>query len=126
MKTLIIILLNVTTAFFSYQSASQESIARPAVLVINAVVEQENQSELNGYLSQMMQIFKEHGGKPIGRYKTIEKVEGTGCPEMIALISFKDVSTIKNMLDSENYKSLSDLRERVFDKLNIVICDELN
>ncbi|MDC1068972.1 DUF1330 domain-containing protein [Candidatus Kapabacteria bacterium] len=126
MKNLVIIFFLATTVMFSNQTLAQETITPRPILVINAVVDKEHKSELGEYLSQMMQIFKDHGGKPLGRYKTIEKLKGSHNPEMIAMVSFGDVNTIKNMLDSDKYKSLSDLRERVFSELDIIVCKELN
>jgi uncharacterized protein (DUF1330 family) len=45
---------------------------------------------------------------------------------MIAIISFENAEKVKKMLEGDEYKSLSDLRERVFSDLNIVLCTELN
>ena len=120
------ILLISTTVLLSNKVLAQEKIPHSTVLVINADVDEEHKSELKGYLSQMMQIFKEYGGKPLGRYKTIEKIKGSQAPEMIAMISFENVETIKTMLNGNKYKSLSELREHVFSDLKIVICTELN
>ena len=120
------ILLISTTVLLSNKVLAQEESTQRTVLVINAVVDEEHKSELKGYLSQMMQIFKENDGTPLGRYKTIEKITGSQAPEMIAMISFENAETIKSMLDGDKYKSLSELRERVFSDLKIVICTELN
>lgn len=120
------LLLISTTVLLSNKGLVPEKIPDSTVLVINAVVNEEHKSELKGYLSQMMQIFKEYDGKPLGRYKTIEKIKGSQAPEMIAMISFENTETIKTMLDGEKYRSLSELRERVFSDLKIVICTELN
>lgn len=120
------ILLISTTVLLSNKVLAQEESTQRTVLVINAVVDEEHKSELKGYLSQMMQIFKENDGTPLGRYKTIEKIKGSQAPEMIAMISFENVETIKTMLNGNKYKSLSELRERVFSDLKIVICTELN
>jgi uncharacterized protein (DUF1330 family) len=128
MKKLILICILILSAsvFFSFKAQAQENETPKTVLVINAVVNQEHKQELHGYLSQMMQIFKDHGGKPVGRYKTIEKIKGSQAPEMIAIISFENSETVKKMLEGDQYKSLSKLRERVFSDLNIVLCTELN
>ena len=120
------ILLLSTTVLLSNKVLAQEESTQRTILVINAVVDEEHKSELKGYLSQMMQIFKENDGTPLGRYKTIEKITGSRAPEMIAMISFENAETIKSMLDGDKYKSLSELRERVFSDLKIVICTELN
>ena len=120
------ILLISTTVLLSNKVLAQEKIPHSTVLVINAVVDEEHKSELKGYLSQMMQIFKEYDGKPLARYKTIEKIKGSQAPEMIAIVSFENAEIIKTMLDGNKYKSLSELRERVFSVLKIVLCVELN
>ena len=106
-------------------ASAQEKPGSDSILVINAVINKENKTELQGYLNQMMQIFKDNGGKPIARYKTVEILVGNNSPEMIAIISFKDSETIKEMINGEDYKSLSELRSRVFKKLNLVICSGL-
>ena len=128
MKTsiLLCILFISVSALFSNKFVAQEDVKNRAVLVINAMVNQEHKHELQGYLSQMMPIFKDNGGKPLGRYKTIEKIQGSLAPEMIAIVSFENTETIKKMLESDRYKSLSDLRELVFSDLKIVLCTELN
>ena len=123
---LICILFISTTVLSSNKVVAQEKVTQRTILVINAVVDEAHKSELKGYLSQMMQVFKENDGKPLGRYKTIERIMGSQAPEMIAMISFENTETIKTMLDGDNYKNLSELRERVFSDLKIVICTELN
>lgn len=114
------------SVLFSNKAVAQKDETNKAVLVINAVVDQEHKQEVQRYLSQMMQIFKDNGGKPLGRYKTIEKINGSQLPEMIAIVSFENVETIKKMLAGDDYTSLSELRERVFSDLKIVVCTELN
>ena len=113
-------------SLFSNKALAQAEVQKRTVLVINAVVDHEHKQELQGYLSQMITIFTNHGGKPIGRYKTIEKIKGSKAPEMIAMISFENTETITSMLDGDEYNSLSELRERVFSDLKIVLCTELN
>ena len=123
---LISVLLISAWVIFSNNSVAQDKDTQKSVLVINAIVNKEHKQELQGYLSQMMQIFKDHGGKPVGRYKTIEKIKGSQAPEMIAIISFENSKTVKKMLEGDEYKFLSYLRERVISDLNIVLCTELN
>jgi len=123
---LICILLIPVSVLISNKAVAQVEVTKRTVLVINAVVDQEHKQELQGYLSQMMQIFKENGGKPLGRYKTLEKIIGSQAPEMIALVSFENAETIKKMLEGDEYKSLSELRERVFSDLIMVRRTELN
>jgi uncharacterized protein (DUF1330 family) len=91
-------------------------------LVINAIVDKQNMAELQEYLGSVMQIFGKNGGKPVGRYKTIEQLSGKDSPEMIAIIEFPDTSVIKDMVNGEEFLSLSDMRSRVFSKLNMMVC----
>lgn len=93
-----------------------------SLLVINAIVNKQNMGELQEYLGSVMQIFGKNGGKPVGRYKTIEQIAGEDSPEMIAVIEFPDVQTIKNIVSSEEFEGLAELRARVFSKLNLMIC----
>jgi uncharacterized protein (DUF1330 family) len=123
---LICILILSASVLLSFKAQAQENDTPKTVLIINAFVNQEHKQELQGYLSQMKQIFKDNGGKPVGQYKIIEKIKGSQAPEMIAIISFENSETVKNMLEGDQYKSLSELRERVFSDLNIVLCTELN
>jgi uncharacterized protein (DUF1330 family) len=95
-------------------------------LVITAIVNKQNIAEVPEYLGSVMQIFGQNGGKPVGRYKTVNALVGEESPEMIAIISFENSETVKKMLEGYEYKSLSKLRERVFNDLKIVLCTELN
>ena len=123
---LISVLLISAWVIFSNNSVAQDKDTQKSVLVINAIVNKEHKQELQEYLYQMMQIFTENGGNPLGRYKTLEKIKGSQAPEMIALVLFENPETIHKMLEGDKYKNLSELRERVFSDLKIVICTELN
>jgi uncharacterized protein (DUF1330 family) len=94
-------------------------------LVINAIVNKENKAELSEYLDKTFQMFKANGGKPVGKYKAVESLGGEGSPEMIAIIAFPDDQKIKEMMNSKDFENLGELRSRVFDKLNLVLCLEL-
>jgi uncharacterized protein (DUF1330 family) len=95
------------------------------LLVINAIVDKQNMAKLQEYLGSVMQVFGKNGGKPIGRYKVVEDLEGENSPEMIAMIAFKDTQTIRDMINGEDYQGLEEARSKVFKKLNLVICNEL-
>ncbi|PCJ80050.1 MAG: hypothetical protein COA49_09855 [Bacteroidetes bacterium] len=96
-----------------------------AILVINAIVNKENMAEVPVYLENIMPVFAKNGGKPVGRYKTVQQLEGIDSPEMIAIFEFESVDVINTMINGADFTNLSDLRARVFDKLNMVICTEL-
>ena len=94
-------------------------------LVITAIVNKQNIAEVPEYLVSVMQIFGQNGGKPVGKFKTVEQLSGNESPEMIAIIEFPEVDVIKNMINGDPFMALSEIRERVFSKLNMMICADL-
>ena len=56
---LIIILFLSATILFSCQNEVENKPTQSSVLIINALGNKENKSELNEYLTQVIQIFKE-------------------------------------------------------------------
>ena len=125
MKRTLLITSFLLVFFLLPNQSEAQSENESAILMINAIVNKENKAELPGYLSQMRKMFKENGGKPVGRYKMLRDLKGNDSPEMIAIISFENSETIENMINSEAYKALSELRSQVFTKLNLMVCEEI-
>jgi len=96
-----------------------------AILVINAILNKENMTEVQSYLGKIAPVFGKNGGKPIGRYKTVQQMEGTDSPEIIALIEFPNAEVINEMINGEDFNSLAESRAKAFTKLNIMICNEM-
>ncbi len=94
-------------------------------LVITAIVNKVHIAELQTYLSGVMQVFEKNGGKPTGRFKTMEQLSGDDSPELTAIIAFPDAKTISDMVKGDDFLALTDIRARVFSKLNTMICTEL-
>ena len=90
-------------------------------LVITAIVNKQNIAEVPEYLGSVMQIFGQNGGKPVGRYKTVNALVGEEFPEMMAVIEFDSPKTIENMEKGEAFNALAEQRARVFSKLNMII-----
>ncbi len=90
-------------------------------LVITAIVNKQNIAEVPEYLGSVMQIFGQNGGKPVGRYKTVNALVGEESPEMLAVIEFDNPKTIEDMVKGEAFNSLTEQRARVFSKLNMII-----
>ncbi|MEL6969440.1 MAG: DUF1330 domain-containing protein [Bacteroidota bacterium] len=99
--------------------------ANKSVLLINAIVDQDNKSELPTYLSSVMQVFAKHGGIPVARFKTVDKLQGDDLPEITALVEFENASIIKTMVNGEDFMALAELRARVFDQLSMHIGERL-
>ena len=96
-----------------------------SVLLINAIVDKNYQSELPGYLSSVMQVFGQHGGKPLARYKTLESLGGQNNPEMVAVLEFPNPESIKQVVKSDAFQALAETRARVFTQLNMMISTPL-
>lgn len=99
--------------------------ANKAFLVITAIVDKQNIAEVPEYLGSVMQIFGKNGGKPVGRYKTINSLIGDESPEMMAVIEFDSPKTIEDMVNGKSFKSLAEQRARVFTKLNMIISQNM-
>ena len=96
-----------------------------SVLLINATVNKENAAELQNYLNGVMQVFGKNGGKPIARFKTVESLMGDDSPEMTAILEFPNEQVIRDMVNGDDFMALSDIRARVFSKLNLLIGEKL-
>ena len=96
-----------------------------SLLVVNAIVNKENMNLLGEYQGSIMQVFGKNGGKPVARYKTSIPLAGDESPEMIAIAEFESPEVIQNMVNGEDFQALSELRSKVFSKLNLMICESL-
>jgi len=94
-------------------------------LVITAIVNKQNIAEVPEYLGSVMKIFGQNGGKPVGRYKTINPIIGEDSPEMMAIIEFDNPKTIENLIKGEAFNALAEQRARVFTKLNMIISQNM-
>lgn len=94
-------------------------------LVITAIVNKQNIAEVPEYLGSVMQIFGQNGGKPVGRYKTVNALVGEESPEMMAVIEFDNAKIIEDMVKGEAFNALAEQRARVFTKLNMIISQNM-
>jgi uncharacterized protein (DUF1330 family) len=98
---------------------------KKAFLAMTAVVNKENMAEVPIYLGNVMPVFAKNGGKPIGRFKTIDNLSGNDSPEMIGIIQFSNSEVIKKLIQSKDFLALSESRTKAFKKLNMMICAEI-
>lgn len=94
-------------------------------LVITAIVNKQNIAEVPEYLGSVMQIFGQNGGKPVGRYKTINSLVGEESPEMMAVIEFDKPDTIEAMVKGDAFNAFAEQRARIFTKLNMIISQNM-
>ncbi len=89
---------------------------------MTAIVNKENMAELPGYQASTMKVITAHGGKPVSKFKVEESLSGDDSPEMLVVMEFPSAKSIKAMVEGEDFQALSELRARVFSKLNLMTC----
>jgi uncharacterized protein (DUF1330 family) len=94
-------------------------------VVVSAIPNPEEMESFMMYRSKIPEVVMKFGGKTVGQYKTAEQVVGTSGIKVHAIIEFPDAQSIKNMVASEEFKALSELRSKAFKELNMIIANDL-
>ena len=94
-------------------------------LIITAIPNPENMQAMQSYLEQAGPFAPKYGGVFVSRYKTIKHLVGENRAELMSIFEFPDAQSIENMMNDEEYKKLTEIREKAFTKLNMRICEEM-
>jgi uncharacterized protein (DUF1330 family) len=95
-------------------------------LIINAVPNTEDLPSFQSYLTQIVGIFMKFGGSNMQRFKTIEQIMGHGGIKAIAVFEFPNAQSIKDMVASEEFNSLNELRKKAYkQEVDLMICGDL-
>ena len=95
-------------------------------LVINAIPNTDDMPSFKLYLSQIIGIFTKFGGNGMQRWKTTEQVMGQGGIKAIAVFEFPSAQSVKNMLASEEFNALNDLRKKAYkQEVDLMFCETL-
>ena len=94
-------------------------------LIITAIPNPENMQEMQSYLEKAGPFAPKSGGVFVSRYKTLKHLAGENGAELMTIIEFPDSQSIEAMFNDEEYKKLTDIREKAFAKLNMRICEEM-
>ena len=95
-------------------------------LVINAIPNTDDMPSFQLYISQIIGIFTKFGGNGMQRWKTTEQVMGQGGIKAIAVFEFPSAHSIKDMLASEEFNALNDLRKKAYrQEVDLMICENL-
>lgn len=95
-------------------------------LVVNAVPNTDDPASFQSYVSQIVGIFKQFGGAGMQRLKTVEQVMGQGGIKAIAVFEFPSAQSVKDMLASEEFNALNDLRKKAYrQEVDLMICESL-
>lgn len=97
-----------------------------AYLIVNAVPNLEDVASFQSYLSQIVVVFKKFGGSNMQRFKTVEQVMGQGGIKAIAVLEFPSAQAIKDMISSDDFTSLNELRKKAYTReVDLMICETL-
>lgn len=91
--------------------------------VVTATLNKENMADLPSYLEQIGPLSAKFGAQPVVKYKTIAQLSGEQSPDLISIMEFPNAEVIKEMINSKEFTDMATLRERVFSKLNLMICE---
>jgi len=95
-------------------------------LIVNAVPNMEEISSFQSYLSKIVVIFSEYGATNMQRWKTTEQIMGKGGIKAIAVFEFPSTAVIKNMMESDAFNALNDLRKKAYkQEVDLMICEQM-
>ncbi|MCP9768979.1 DUF1330 domain-containing protein [Lacihabitans sp. LS3-19] len=95
-------------------------------LIVNAIPNTEDKESFQSYLSQIVGIFAKFGGSGMQRWKTVDQVMGKGGIKAIAVFEFPSAQNIKDMIASEEFNALNDLRKKAYkQEVDLMICEAL-
>jgi uncharacterized protein (DUF1330 family) len=95
-------------------------------LIINAVPNTDDMESFQLYLKNIIGVFTKFGGTGMQRWKTVEQIMGKGGIKAIAVFEFPTASVIKDMMASEDFNALNDLRKKAYtQEVDLMICETL-
>jgi uncharacterized protein (DUF1330 family) len=95
-------------------------------LIVNAIPNTDDLASFQSYISQIKGIFTKFGGNGMQRWKTTEQVMGQGGIKAIAVFEFPSTQSIKNMIASEDFNALNELRKKAYkQEVDLMICETL-
>jgi uncharacterized protein (DUF1330 family) len=94
-------------------------------LIITAIPNHENMQAMQSYLEQAGPYAPKYGGVFVGRFKTIKHLVGENGAELMSIFEFPTIQSIEDMMNDEEYKKLTEIREKGFTKLNMRVCAEM-
>lgn len=94
-------------------------------LIVNSVPNVDDMPSFQSYISQIMGIFSKFGGSGMQRWKTTEQVMGKGGIKAITIVEFPSAQAIKDMMASEDFNALNELRQKAFkQEVDLMICEQ--
>lgn len=95
-------------------------------MIVNAVPNTDDMPSFQSYLSQIVVIFQQFGGSNMQRFRTVEQIMGKGGIKAIAVFEFPNGQAIKDMVASDAFQALNDLRKKAYtQEVDLMICTNL-
>lgn len=95
-------------------------------LIVNAIPNTDDMVSFQSYISQIIGIFTKFGGNGMQRWKISEQVMGQGGIKAIAVFEFPAAQSIKDMISSEEFNALNELRKKAYkQEVDLMICETL-
>jgi uncharacterized protein (DUF1330 family) len=93
-------------------------------LIVSAIPNSNDVFSYNSYVFQIAGVFNLYGAVNVNRYRTIEQIMGNSGAQTTAIFTFPNVQAIKDMMASEEFNALNELREKAFSKMvDYIICE---
>ena len=94
-------------------------------LVVTSIPNPGKPEQMEKYTSQIMPLMLKGGGEPLARYGVMEQLKGEGGPKAISVLKFPNAQAIKDVLATDEYAALEDLRSEAFSRVDVMICSAL-
>ncbi len=95
----------------------------PAFLIITSTPNPEKMDLMPTYVQQVMPVLMSGGGKLVGRYRGVEQVWGSDGPKAVAILEYPSAQAIKDVVASDGFTALNDLRAEVFLRVDLMISE---
>ncbi len=95
----------------------------PTYLIVTSTPNPKKMEQLQSYISQIMPLMMSGGGKPVGRYRVSEQVWGSDGAKAVAIMEFPSAQAIRDVVSSDGFTALNDLRAEAFLRLDLMISE---
>ena len=96
-------------------------MSEKAVMIVNAVLSPEGKEAFAEYSEKSVPLFKNAGAKPLAKHKVKETIVGSKKLQVVSIMEFPDIESVKGVFESEAYKELLPLRDKAFVELDVFI-----
>ncbi len=105
---------------------NKNDMTQKKLFIVNAIPNTGDMQSFQSYLSQIVVIVTKFGASNMQRFKTTEQLMGQGGIKVIAVFEFPDSQSIKDMMASDDFTALNELRKKAFkQEVDLMICETM-